>query len=102
MMRALLLVLLLAAMPAQAAPFLVADVSPDADRCLLTGLPSPVVLTADESAGACRWDLAGLPVGSYTVTAVASNLWGASVPSAPFTFARPPSTSIPAGLRLVP
>lgn len=100
-MRALLIGLALAG-TAHAAPFLVMDVQPEADRCTVTGLPAPIVATVDEAAGLCKFDLAGLPVGSYTVTATASNLWGASAPSAPFVFSRPPSTSTPASLRLVP
>ena len=100
-MRALILAAVLA-QTAHAAPFLVMDVQPEADRCTVTGLPAPVPASVDEAAGLCKFDLAGLPVGSYSVTATASNLWGASAPSAPFAFTRPPSTSTPGGLRLVP
>ena len=81
---------------------LVADVSPDADSCFLTGLPAPVVLDVQETAGKCTWDLTALPPGNYTVTATARNVWEVTLPSAPFAFRRPPSISIPDGLRLVP
>ena len=99
---ALLLAACLLPLAAQAAPFLVADVAPEADTCTITGLPAAVTATVPEAAGTCRWDLAGIPVGSYSATATAANLWGASAPSAPFAFTRPASTSTPAGLRLVP
>lgn len=105
-MRAILIALCAGlSLSAHAAPWLVADVQPEADRCIISGLPASIAATVVESGGECRWDLAGLPVGSYTVTAVAeadSNLWKTSAPSAPFAFQRPPSTSMPAGLRLVP
>ena len=100
-MRALLLAALLP-LAAQAAPFLEADVVPEADTCTVAGLPAAIPATVPEANGKCRWDLNGLPVGSYTATATAANLWGASAPSAPFAFARPASTAAPAGLRLVP
>ena len=102
MMRALLALAALLPFAAQAGPFLVADVAPEADTCTVAGLPATVTATVPEASGTCRWDLAGIPVGSYNATATAANLWGASAPSAPFAFTRPPSTSTPVGLRLVP
>lgn len=100
-MRALLFAALLP-LAAQAAPFLEADVQPEADTCTVAGLPAAVPATVQEAAGKCRWDLNGLPVGSYTARATAANVWGSSLPSDPFAFARPASTAAPAGLRLVP
>lgn len=107
-MRALLIAAL-AALPltAYAAPFLVADAPAEADRCTISGLPASVTASVAVQAGTpatCRWDLAGIAPGSYSVTATASNtLWGqTSGPSTPFAFTRPPLTSTPAGLRLAP
>ena len=100
-MRALALALLLP-FAVQAAPFLVMDVSPEADSCTVTGLPAAVNPTATEVGGQCKIDLAGIPVGTYTVTATARNVWEVTAPTSPFVFPRPPSISIQGGLRLVP
>lgn len=86
----------------QAAPFLEADVVPEADTCTVSGLPTAIPATVQEANSKCRWDLNGLPVGQYTVTATASNVWGTSANSVPFAFERSASTNAPAGLRLVP
>ena len=59
-MRALLLAAVLA-LPAHAAPFLVMDVQPEADRCTITGLPAPVPASVDEAAGLCKWDWRAFP-----------------------------------------
>lgn len=92
---------------AHAAPFLVADAPDGADRCAVAGLPASVAPSVAVQAGTpptCRWDLAGIAPGSYSVTATASNtVWGqTSGPSSPFVFQRPSSTSTPASLRLAP
>jgi hypothetical protein len=103
-MRALLIAALAAlSLAAHAAPFLAADSAPGMLKCTATGLPAAVAPTVDVAAGLCKWDLAGIPAGSYTVTATGDyGPWGASAASAPFQFVRPASTSMPAGLRLVP
>jgi hypothetical protein len=100
-MRTLALALLLP-FAAQAAPFLAMDVSPDTDTCTVVGLPVAVNPTVSEVGGMCKFDLAGIPIGSYTVTATARNVWEVTAPSSPFAFPRPPSISIQGGLRLVP
>jgi hypothetical protein len=100
-MRTLALALLLP-FAAQAAPFLVMDVQPEADSCTVVGLPAAINPTATEVGGQCKIDLAGIPVGSYTVTTTANNMWETSGPTVPFVFRRPVSISMPAGLRLVP
>jgi glucose/arabinose dehydrogenase len=108
-MRALLAVIALAAASAQAAPFLVADVPDQAeiDACTVAGLPAAIAPRVSVTAGAprtCRWDMAALPAGSYTVTARAtSSLWGLiSEPSGPFGFVRPATAGVIGTPRLVP
>lgn len=84
------------------APFLVADTQAEADTCTVKGLPASITPTVPEQNLTCKWDLAGLPVGTYTVTATAENIWAKSADSAPFTFAKSGSISTPAGLRIAP
>ncbi len=79
-----------------AAPFLVCDPQPDAERYELT-IDGTVISTP----APLKYDLAGIAQGSHRITAVAINdTWGVrSEPSAPFDFSKP-SPQSPSGFRL--
>lgn len=108
MLRLLLAALAALALPAFAAPFLVADL-PDqtTTHCTLSldggayGVDVPVTGTPKE----CKHDLAAVGNGQHTATLKAIKVdpvWGRleSAPSAPFAFARPAAPSAPGGTRL--
>jgi hypothetical protein len=93
-------ILIAMAAEADASPFLVCTpvpaTSPQPTSYTIQGLPAvnvavPATKNADGSVQ-LHYDLTGLAVGSYTVTATATNLWGTSPASVPFTF----SSALPA------
>jgi hypothetical protein len=96
MKQIIALFLILFAAPVFAAPFLVCDPQPDAERYELT-LDGTVISTP----APLKYDLAGIAQGSHKVTAVAINdTWGVrSEPSAPFDCFKP-LLQLPSGFRL--
>jgi hypothetical protein len=105
------LLLALASSAALSAPYVVSGpLDPRATHCgwkLDAGARTDVVVHTVADNKVCRLDLAGLPVGSHTVSATAvaiDPIWGRmeSVPSANFTFAVPGLPSAPIGLGLKP
>jgi hypothetical protein len=111
MKRLLALSLLLAATYASAAPFIVSDpLDPRVTHCNWQFNDEPNVETLVASHGAdkiCKIDLAGRPVGTYVVNAVAvADIpgWGryGSAPSENFTLVVPGQPVAPSGLRIVP
>ena len=110
-MNKLIFVALFLSAAAQAAPFVVSDpLDTRATHCgwkLNAGVRTDAVVHTVGGDKICRLDLAGLPVGSHTVSATAVAIdptWGRmeSPPSANFTFAVPGSLSAPVGLGLRP
>jgi len=106
-MKQLTPLLLLVALPAWAAPFVVADVTTGVASC---GVKVDGVAKADVTATAllCKYDIAGVAAGSHSVTmtakTVADPVWGTqeSAPSAPFSLVVPALPSVPSSLRLTP
>lgn len=97
---------------AQAAPFLVSEVDPNADTCLFTpaGAAAPIVLpvVVDNVRGIaannfriCKLDLAGVATGNI-IEVTRNTVWG--VASAPVNFLFAPVTTLGAqtGSRIVP
>ena len=107
MKNVLLLLLLLVALPAWAAPFVVADVTAGVAAC---GVKVDGVAKADVTATGllCKHDLAGIATGSHSITMTAKTaadpVWGTqeSAPSAPFTLVVPAPPTVPSSLRLTP
>jgi hypothetical protein len=112
MIRFLLLMFL--AVPAFAAPFVVADVPAAAcNQCVWTGfggaLVSSVVVDTVRGSPAfgnriCLRDMAAAPVGTNTVILAcrdSTSVWGDSV-TVPFSFVRSAPPLQPADLRIVP
>ena len=100
-----LLLLLLFASTAQAAPFLVSDpiAAGQADTCVYQ--EGAVVTRTPMVANACHADLTAMTVGTHNLTVwfelSTATPWVAG-PSVPFTFVRPALISTPATLRLAP
>ena len=102
------LLLLAASLPAQAQPFLVCDppmvgdppvVDEQVVRYEITGVGSEVIVADPDPSGlhGIKHDLMGLPVGDYTVTLRACNMWECSDPSVPLSFPRPSKPASPGG-----
>lgn len=87
-----------------ASPFLVSDPPTDGvtDYYVITGLPGGENSPKDPTNQyGVKFDLAGLPAGTYPITVVACNeLWGVCSTPVPFEFTKPSASTIPAGLRL--
>lgn len=86
-----------------AAPFLVATKGVgggDPVSYEFAGLPLTPTVVAPQADGNFKIDLVNLPAGTYTVTVRASNLWGVSAYSSPFTFTRPVAVAVPTALGL--
>jgi len=92
---------------AWAAPFVEADVVAGVTNCGVV-LDGGAKTTIPAASLKCRHDLAGIAVGSHTVTmtaiTTADPVWGTqeSAPSSPFTFVKPVSPAVPSTLRLTP
>lgn len=92
--KAAIALAMLSTATAKAGPFLVTASVPSTGvqpaSYTIQGLPAVNITTpaTKNSDGSVQlhYDLTGLAVGSYTVTATATNLWGTSAASAPFTF----------------
>ena len=88
----------------QAAPFLVSDPPTDnmTDYYVITGLPGGENSPKDPTNQyGLKFDLAGLPAGTYPISVVACNtLWGVCSTAVPFEFTKPSTLTIPAVLRL--
>jgi len=106
-----LLPLLLFPVSVYASPFLACNSVPATDPTApilsytIQGLPAvnlsvPATVNTDGSFQ-LHYDLGPLANGSYTVTAVAVNQWGASAASSPFLFSKV-LPGAPAGLKLAP
>ena len=81
---------------AQAAPFVVCDAQEGVIGYTLTGLTDQTV--AAQPDGSLKYDLAGIPVGSYVVTVAACSVWGCGE-ATPFPFVKA-LPARPAGVRL--
>ena len=111
-MRSFIALALIAfASQAMTAPFVVSDpVDPTATHCgfkMDTAARADVPVATSGTNKICRLDLAGVAVGSHTVTAtvvVVDTIWGRreSPASANFTFAVSAMPPGPGGLKLVP
>jgi hypothetical protein len=106
------LLLGLASVSAQAAPFLWGTVTADVDYCVVQGpgvqTETTVVVNdarrpSDVYARSCKIDLANAPTGSSTYQVAAKNaLWGTVSANVPFVLQRPGSISPPGTLLLAP
>ena len=100
MKKLIVLLVILFAVPAWGAPFLVSDPQAGITSYQFTGdafftALSPVAAQAD---GSLRLDVAGVPTGMHNVSVAACHpLWGCV--AGPFDFTRP-VVNAPAGLRL--
>lgn len=111
MKRLLAATLFVIALPVTASPFVVSDpVDPATTSCGFTMDATPKQTVAVATAGSskiCKLDLAGLTVGSHTVTATAivnDPIWGVleSAPSLPLSFVKPAVPASPVNIRLSP
>ena len=112
MKRALLAIVLLAALPVWAAPFLVSDVlTAGVTQCgvyLDAQAKVTIPVTAVTGGNICKHDLSGISSGAHSVqfTAITVNdpIWGSqeSAKSLPLSFSRPGLPAAPAGLVLQP
>jgi hypothetical protein len=94
-----------------AAPFLTSDPDPTgaADKCVYqrgtaTPVESDVVVTAPALTGACRIDLATIPIGQNNLQVwFKSSVWGVESAKVPLAFAKPVAGGPgPTGLKIVP
>ena len=106
------MIVMLAAVPVSAAPFLVCNPQPGAgvEWYVVSGLPAAVdgskVVVDSTGTYGFKLDLAAIPPGTYTVKAKACKQdanWGeaCSVDSLPFEFSRPTPPTSPLNQRLV-
>lgn len=93
----LALAILLVAVPAWSAPFLICDPQTGVVGYTLAGLTE--VSVAAQTDGSLKYDLTALGNGTYNVQVAACNVWGCSVAS-PFAFVKQSPTA-PAGVRLL-
>jgi hypothetical protein len=110
-MKRLFGVLLFCAIPAHAAPFVVSDtLAAGVTHCgvLLDAQPKQIVAVTVEAGGSiCKFNLAGISVGSHNVRMTAQindPIWGSleSAESSPLTFVKPGVPATPGGLGLTP
>lgn len=88
-------------LPVFSAPFLVCDANADVDWYVVEvdGVELPGVLDA-EADGSLRFDLASITVGGHSIRILAGNMWGQSVYSELFPFAKTLPV-VPENLRLI-
>jgi hypothetical protein len=110
-MRKLLLVAILVPATAVAAPFVVSDpLAAGVTHCgvLLDAQPKQIVaVTVEAGESICKFNLAGISVGSHNVRMTAQindPIWGSleSAESSPLTFVKPGVPATPGGLGLTP
>jgi hypothetical protein len=107
-MKKMLVVGLMMAGSAQAAPFVLSDVTSEAVTgytCSIDGGPDQASAPETVTGGVrVKFDLAGLAVGGHTITCKAQNsLWGiASVASSPLSVTKPASLVAPKNITIVP
>ena len=93
----ILICILLFSLSAWASPFLVCDPYPSSGQ-----LPTGFLITIDngtpiatgvqtnaDGSVQLHYDVSGLAAGAHTVTVQATNVWGSSAASAPFSFVKP-------------
>lgn len=93
----MVMAILMIAGTAQAAPYVVCDAQEGVIGYTLTGLTELTV--AAQTDGSLKYDLAGIPAGSYNVNVAACSVWGCGE-ATPFPFAKS-LPARPAGVRLV-
>lgn len=92
------LALIVLAVPAMAAPFIVCDPQPGVTDYSITGDSALAGTVLAQSDGSLRKDVGGVPSGTHNINVVACNAWGCSS-ATPFSFGKQ-IPNPPSGLRL--